>query len=85
MEKTLIVLCAAIAITLVGCDQNRGGASSSSNRDTGYGSSRSMNQDNSALSPSSSINSTNTNNAAVTPSPDTYGQGTPRQDNAPKN
>jgi len=67
MKQTLIVLCAAIA--LVGCDQNRGGASNTSNRDTGYGSSRSMTRDNSALSPSTSSSiSTNTNNAAGTSS-----------------
>jgi hypothetical protein len=81
MKKTLIVLCAAIA--LVGCDRNRGGASNSSNRDTGYGtsrdnsSSRSMNRDNSSLNPSSSSISTNTNNAVGAPG--TSGTGTSGQ------
>ena len=83
MKKTLIVLCAAIA--LVGCSQNRGGVGDSKNRDTGYRSSRdttpttsrNMNRDETVLSPSSDIISTNTNSAVATPAPtDPAGVGT---------
>ena len=77
MKKTLIILCSATAIALVGCDRNEGGAGSDSTRDSGFGSSRdttypasrSMTRDTNSTSlnsPSSSI-TTNTNSAVGAP------------------
>ncbi len=57
MKKTLMVLCAAIA--LVGCDQNRGGMGDNADRDTGGNSSRDTTYP--STRNDSSILSTNTN------------------------
>ena len=86
MKKTLIVLCSVMTMALVGCDKNRGGAGTDSDRTTGYGSSRdntypssrSVARDTNTTSinaPSSSV-TTNTNSTTTAPAEtpsDNYG------------
>jgi hypothetical protein len=82
MKKTLIVLCSAIA--LVGCDQNRGGAGSDRNRDTGYGSSSTRSSSSgSRIGVDNSSSLTNANTPSEAPGRAGTSQG--NQSTTPKN
>ncbi|HEY0548086.1 MAG TPA: hypothetical protein VGF13_00710 [Verrucomicrobiae bacterium] len=80
MKKTLIVLCAAIA--LVGCDRNRGGMGDNNNRATGGSSSRDTTD---SSTRNGSILSADTNSVTPVPAEGAKPSQSGTDNSAPKN